>query len=364
MRSKYAVLVLGCLLSVTTMACRSSRPAPAAPVADDAFAQRRVFARVDGAGTVTDLALQGDGPGALVVAAAEREAAFIRPDGSIERTLKMPRPAPVYRLVRTGNQFQFLAEGDDNPLPAVVDAEGGTVWSLKLKEVSGPFLRDADVVDTGGSMARAYVLGLDNNVRLLNHEGRELWRRLSAIGTVKGIEVAGNGTKDAAIVTLMLRGEVVHLSPAEGAVTKRFNLLTDAEPRDLRLVRYPADGPEAILCAAEEKAYIFSLDGKTKHAVLPAPKDSSVRAAWVKLKAGDDARPMLALLTTPANVSGRGADRTRGSTLYLYDADLKPVYQGEFPDVCEAILAAPASEGGVERLLVGGRDRVWEIVPR
>ena len=226
------------------------------------------------------------------------------------------------------------------------DGEGKTVWSFSGGETA---VYDAVSGALGENAEQRVVVGLngDGGVRLLDENGKELWKQND--GNVWHVEIIDDGEHAGNVIVHSNAGGGLTLRDASGKV------LSQSKPEtyvaDFSLTAWGTERKaNKLLVKGPDTFYILSLDGKTiAHLAAPvaAGWDATPKATPVQFRAG---KPHYAALARYPMW-----DR---SNLYIYDEQNQLVYNEVIGENCGAVSALHGKKGS-EDLLLGCNGNVW-----
>jgi len=329
------------------------------------FLTSSVFASVPRVGAVTDIAAGrlDPRPGVSFVVAGTQGAAFLQQDGTVASSLSFPsstafQPHAFYERVDIADVegdgiCEFYNRDTWAHETVLLNHDGSRRWSYKFADAA---MDDACAGDVDGDGISEFVVGYngDGGVHLVNADGTRRWRQPS--GNVWHVEIAdlnGDG-----------RAEILHTGGSSDLTVLNGNgatLATWSSPDSrldlskFSLVSWPNRGglPHVIVPGAN---VLGLLDGSGKLAAVfdaPQAKDfEDISATLVLLQ--PKAPPYLAVLLH-FELAGR-------SILYVYDPQNKLIYRELLGENAAALATLPLGKTGIEALLVGGEDKVYEYV--
>jgi hypothetical protein len=298
------------------------------------FSGKSFYRQVD-LGLITDIQQRENHE---FVVAGQLGAALLAEDGSFNRSIRFERCTSGVVAVKVG-VGAFLCRGTWSKGAMLFDQEGKTLWSYGGGIVG---VDDAAAGVLGAAGTEEVVVGLngDGGVRLLNSEGKELWKQDD--GNVWHVEIASSGERP---------GNVILHSNARGQLTLRDatgNVLARNAPEvyvaSFSLSAWKDDEHlNKVVAVDEGSVYILTMDGKTL-ARLPAPGNTSIAEPKGTPVHFSQGAPDYAVLL-------RHSLWTR-SLLYIYDADEQLIYSEILDHDCAALRAVPG-QNGAEDLFLG-----------
>jgi hypothetical protein len=243
--------------------------------------------------------------------------------------------------------FELLDWGEGEQA-RLLDSSGKTLWKFPIANEEAIY--DVAAGDLDGDGLPEFVTATDSGLNRIDRTGRKIWHKPAS--TSMELEIVDtNGDGIGELIEANDEPQVI-LRDATGEPLRNLMNLGDAYAFTLVKHENPARPPQ-LLVAGDERITLKSLDDE-KVIHLPAPACVSYYVAFgTHIQFEADRKPTFAVMTTA--LEGE-------STLYLYDADQKLIFQetmiGHF-----ATIAAVAKPGGGQRLLIGGDRTVWEYVP-
>jgi len=303
-------------------------------VSGDTLFSRKTFYSEADLGLITEIQQRED---RQFVITGQRGAALLAENGSFNRSIHFEQCNSEVVTVKAGASA-FLCRGGWSKGAMLIDSDGKTLWSYG-GGVVGVDDAVAGVLGSGGGEVVVVGLNGDGGVRLLNSEGKELWKQED--GNVWHVEIAADDEKSGNVILHSnARGQLT-LSDASGNVLARhtpevylagFSLSTWSD--DPRLNK--------VVAVEGGSVYILTMDGKTP-VRLPALGNTSI------------AEPK----GTPVHFSRGIADYavllrhslwTR-SLLYIYDAKDQLIYHEILDHDCAALRAVPGNNGAEDLFL-------------
>lgn len=305
------------------------------------FSKEVLFTKAD-LGVITDFEQIPDHE---LVVVGQKGAAFLDNNHLLNRSVTFEKCDSDVTSVNVGTGV-FLCRGTWNTNTALFDAGGKTLWSYG-GGMNG--IDDAAAGTLGPDALKRIVVGFngDGGIRLLNSEGKELWKKDD--GNVWHIEIAAAADKS---------GNVILHSNARGQLTVRDangDVLGLYKPEiylaSFSMTRWREDPNVNKLVASEEgSVYIIDDKGKTL-ARLPAPGSAPMaqtKSASVNLSPDI---PFFAVLLRYF--------LWNRSLLYIYNGQAQLVYHEVLDHDCDAVRAS-TERNGIEDLLLGCEGAVWK----
>jgi hypothetical protein len=316
---------------------------------------KRVFDEYSDLGRITDLRYGrfSNDPQPELVVVGTAGAVFVGSDQRVKKTIHfIPRMYNRVVLIelKAGEAPAFLGRGGSwIEKVHVFDENGALRW--EYGSFSG--IDDSAAGDVNGDGVAEFAVGLNGGggVRLLNAEGRELWRKRE--GNVWHVEIAY--PKQGA------PGVIIH-SDARGTLTMRNGggeVLARYRPArfvsDFALARWGNDArPRHLILAGEGVVLVLDLDGR-QTAQLEAP---GLHPKYFGFAASTPVCFSAVHCYFATLVDYASWDR---SVLYLNDPAGKIAYREVFEQRCGAVGTIPAAPGTKdESLLVGCSGEVWK----
>ncbi len=320
-----------------------------AVIVGDGLLSKSVFWEGKGVGPVTDIRVgQLDTqPGLEMGIAGSRGAVFADDQGNVNRSVIFKGRSDHVDIIDIENDgvCEFMNRGSWAIAASLIDHNGDTVWAYSAG------VDDMAAGDIDGDGSLEFVVGFNGGggVHLVETNGDRVWRQRD--GNVWHVEMAdtnGDGQLD-----------IVH-SNAAGEMKVRDrngNILSQARTApyfsSFSLCRWPTktDRKYALL-AEDETIWLFDFGGKSV-AQFQAPecgKLGHARGVPVKLKSSE--REYFAVI-----VEFRNWER---SILYVYDANGALIYHEILAETCGSIAAMSLDDSATEKLLIGGKGRVWQ----
>lgn len=350
-RSTVFPLLVGTAAVLLSVACFTPGPPPPKPgvaVGDDQF-ERQAFADLTLNGLTTDILSLEIGTQRIGIA-AEDGVAWLDENGAVTSVQKLPKTASGLRIVdlEADGTFEFL---DDGELDGVVllDSQGKAVWKFpgEAETCLAMSIRPGDL-DGDGRVD--FIVACDDGLRRIDQDGKVIWTKpVTELVQVEildtnhdGISEIAASTNEGALTIHDAAGDAVKiLADEEGYF---FAVVNPAADNELAQIVVPGEGEFRLLSISDEDPIL-----------LPAPSVTSYSPVLAtRVKFTPDRPADLAVLVYPLDGT---------STLYLYDADRKLVFQEVLNKNCTA-MAAVARPGGGQRLLVGSKGMVWEYRPK
>jgi hypothetical protein len=290
---------------------------------------------------ITDI---GQGPNHELVVVGQSGAAFLA-EGRTLRNIHFEKCNSDVISVELGSGA-FLCRGTWNTNTALFDARGKTLWSYGGGTTG---IDDAAVGELGTDDAKRIVVGFngDGGIRMLDSEGKELWKRDD--GNVWHVEIAAAGAKSDNVILHSNAGGQLTVRDSTGNVLARYS--PEIYLSHFALTAW-GDDPYLNKLVAADKGFIYvlTIEGKT-FARLPAPASASM--------AQPKGTPVRFAKGTPYFASLLRHVLWKRSLLYFYDGQNQLVYDEIIEHDCDALRAVPG-DGGAENLLLGCDGTAWK----
>ena len=292
-------------------------------------------------GVITDIA-QGPSNGLVVV--GQSGAAFLMKDHTLGRKVHFEKcDSDVISVELAGGAF--LCRGTWNAHTTLYDSAGKTLWSYS-GGVAG--IDDAAAGALGTDGTKRVVVGFngDGGIRLLDSDGRELWKQDD--GNVWHVEIAAaDGRLGDVILHSNARGQLT-IRDSTGKVVGRYS-------PEIYLANFAvtawSDAPSRNKLVAADSGFIYvlTMEGKTI-ARLPAPASGMMaqpKGTPVRFSSGTYFASLLRHFLW------------KRSLLYIYDGHNQLLYNEILDHDCDALRAVPGNPG-TETLLLGCDGTVWK----
>jgi len=336
-----------------------SRAEKLKPSAPPLMVDKKLFFQRASLGTVTAIRpvrMPADSQSAFWIA-AERGAVSVTDSGKPRLSVRFERMGGKVTPVdmEGDGSFEFLSRSGGQEEVRLYDHEGRQLWNYGLGR--DPAVRDAACGDLNGDGLMECVLAMkgDGGLRLLDRSGKELWRKLDLnIWHVEILDWDGDG-----------RNEILHTSAA-GRIRIRN--------ADGEIVReLPGDNFVSLFSVChwqnpDSRWFILNNNNRTGIQIIDA--EGNVTASIPATAKGYEA------VGTPVRFDARGQSYfallignctpRRDSHLFIYNPENEIIYEEKFLPSQAALLAVRDETTGDETLLVGeGEGRVWKyrLVP-
>ncbi len=338
----FAFRVARTLLSAAKMPPRPDALKIAKVVSGSGLFSRSDFYREPDLGVITDVQPRQDG-GLVII--GQDGAAFLNSDGSFNRNIQFEKCNSDVVLAEVG-PGGFLCRGAWSKGAMFFDRQGNTLWSYGGQL---PGVDDAVAGKLGTAGPEGIVVGLngDGGIRLLNLDGKEIWKQDD--GNVWHVEIVTIDDKPGDfIVHSNARGQLT-VRDANGSMLARYT--PELYLATFSLSAWKDDPRVSKLVAADQNfIYVLNTEGRVL-ARLPAPGNAGIAdPKGTPVKFSDNHSYYVGLL--------RHSLWTR-SLLYIYDDKDELVYNEILDQDCDSLHAIPTS-GHNEDLLLGCNGIVWK----
>jgi hypothetical protein len=334
----------------------------------EALLERSVLLHDTALGTVTDMILNPTRDATLGVAGLSG-AVFLKADHSVLSRVSFARatqagvmglfnapllPSHVQFVDIDGHQnWEFLNRGglgwSDGSL---IGKDGRTRWVYGGQ----PGLDDMTAGDLDGDGVADFVAGFNGGggVRRLDKNRKLRWQQPDAnVWHVEIVDTDGDGKPE--IVHTSANGQFT-IRDQNGTVIRRF--AAGLYCSHFSLCRWPSrkSSPKLLGIDEEHLVVIDFLGGSAGTYQVPqGVRSREANGTMFRLKQAE--QEFFAVLA-----AGEGVFLPT-STLMLFAADRRLVYQETLPGSCTSILALPGENSGLDDLLVGGTNTVWKYSP-
>jgi hypothetical protein len=353
------------LCAAASDAQTSDRAAASAVVRADVLT-KSVFVEDLGVGTVTDIIHRPTKDAEWGVAGLAG-AVFLKADRTVQSRVKFARavrtgimalfatplvPTRVQFVETSGHrEWEFLNRGG-------VGWQDGCLFGKegRLRWVYGgsPGLDDLAAGDLDGDGRADFVAGFNGGggVRRLDSNGKEIWKKPGAnIWHVEIVDTDGDGKPE--IVHTSAKGDFT-VRDSNGATIRIFQGADYCS--DFTLCRWPSQkSAPKILFFDDKKLVLVDLMG-VPCGRYPFPRpERLLHICGQTFRAKKGEQEHLAILATSDKVV------FATSNLFVFDANRQITFQSPLPGRCASIFAIPDGSSGIDVLLVGGTNTIWQF---